>query len=544
MRQRFNIALADGMLAGKMVHASVTLALTAIAFTQPHGRLEGRVVVHGREHQPVFDAMVTLSAADGSRPPRTAATDESGRFVFEDIADGLYEVTATKRAFLRSPYGARRPEGAGTPLEIEGGRPLSGVVVTLWPAAVITGIVLDPGGHPLADAPVSALQSVAARSGQRTLATVSGRAVTDDRGVYRIFGLAPGQYAIAVLPPPKMRASTAQRTLTAVYYPGTVDPSAAVAVSVQAGEEKDAVDVQMQLVPSVTITAMVQPPSAVELAQLSLTATVVTHSTIAALAIRRPAGVAGDGTMMASGVPPGRYVISVSGITRDRARPDAPIATWWGRAEGIAGGDDRTALTVILRPASVVSGTVRTDTTIPLPAGRAVEVRLVSDPSEPVAYSAAVAAGRDGTFRFTAVPPGRFSLSARAAGVADVTDRVLEVAPDQMIGDVIIRVTDRLATVAGMVVDTAGQPQADVAVVLFPADKRYWRDRSPRIRELRTSAKGAFVAAGLPPGDYLIATSEDSDLLDAAMLERLSAGTDLSRLVLDEPRVYRHTVVR
>ena len=66
------------------------------------------------------------------------------------------------------------------------------------PGSVITGIVIDENGEPSPGTPVRAYRYVL-RTGERSLQQV-GQDTTDDRRVYRIFQLQPGDYVVSAVP--------------------------------------------------------------------------------------------------------------------------------------------------------------------------------------------------------------------------------------------------------------------------------------------------------------------------------------------------------
>lgn len=143
------------------------------------------------------------------------------------------------------------------------------------PGAIIAGRVVDERGEPVARANVQAhtFQYV---NGNRMLAPVSQSAVpsegfsmplrasTDDRGEYRLFWLAPGEYYISVtarsqvsasstadigaLPSPErglgpmMFGRQSPESWSPIYYPGVTDPEAASRVTVAAASEVRGID--------------------------------------------------------------------------------------------------------------------------------------------------------------------------------------------------------------------------------------------------------------------------------------------------------------
>src|ERR1700722_9856839 len=50
--------------------------------------------------------------------PLTTRTESSGSFVFQNVPDGLYLLIATREPYFPAGYGQRRPEGHGTPVEV------------------------------------------------------------------------------------------------------------------------------------------------------------------------------------------------------------------------------------------------------------------------------------------------------------------------------------------------------------------------------------------------------------------------------------------
>src|SRR6185295_20123635 len=109
--------------------------------------------------------------------------------------------TATKPAYLPGTYGAKRPDRPGTPIVLTDGQRVAGIAVALARGGVIAGTIRSAAGRPVEGMQVIALPV----SGPvpRTItpfATTNDSSFTDDRGAYRIFGLRPGGYTVAVVP--------------------------------------------------------------------------------------------------------------------------------------------------------------------------------------------------------------------------------------------------------------------------------------------------------------------------------------------------------
>jgi hypothetical protein len=153
------------------------------------------VVVVAGSGQPARRARVNLSAPEAGN--RTTTTDDLGRFAFSALPVGRFNLSASKPGHLNATYGQRSPGRSGTPIQLADGQRLQ-VQMQIWRGGVITGTVLDEHGEAIPNTPVRALRYVL-QNGQRTLQQ-AGTGQTDDRGTYRIFGLQPGDYLISAVP--------------------------------------------------------------------------------------------------------------------------------------------------------------------------------------------------------------------------------------------------------------------------------------------------------------------------------------------------------
>jgi protocatechuate 3,4-dioxygenase beta subunit len=111
--------------------------------------------------------------------------------------------------------------------------------------AVIAGRVVDEMGDPVfnatirIEAPSAGPAEVIGPNSPRPIAFTS----TDDRGEYRLTGLAAGTFAVAVIRANIITTNGQARTnFVLVYYPGTSAPDRAEPVRLQQGEERSGVD--------------------------------------------------------------------------------------------------------------------------------------------------------------------------------------------------------------------------------------------------------------------------------------------------------------
>jgi len=165
------------------------------------GLVVGRVI-DGATNAPLTGVIVMMTGGSpavtpgGMRPTRVIV-DPQGRFVFNELPAGSFNITATKAGYLNGVYGALRPDSAGRPLQLQDGERASDVVLRLWRFSTISGTVTDDAGDPVPYARVQALKRTIV-AGRWKLVNSNIGADVDQRGVYRITGLLPGDYALVI----------------------------------------------------------------------------------------------------------------------------------------------------------------------------------------------------------------------------------------------------------------------------------------------------------------------------------------------------------
>jgi len=164
--------------------------------TTPTARLSGRVIA-SESGKPIKRARVFITAADVPSG-RGMLTDDNGVYEFTELPAGRYTINASKSGYIQLSYGQRRPLQAGTPLQLLDGQQLRNIDFALPKGGVIAGRVADETGDVMPGVAVQVLRYQSQQGERRAVAT--GQAQTDDRGVYRIWGLNPGNYYVSALP--------------------------------------------------------------------------------------------------------------------------------------------------------------------------------------------------------------------------------------------------------------------------------------------------------------------------------------------------------
>jgi protocatechuate 3,4-dioxygenase beta subunit len=546
------------------------------------GTITGTIISDETSAKPVRRAIVNLSSSSDFLRTRVTITDDAGRFTFTSLPAANFSLSANKPGYVTAYYGGKRPaRGPGVPIALADGQRLA-VSLKMLRGAVVTGTVSDPSGRPIqAQVQVMQYQTI---GGERILQPAPGASflgsASDDRGIYRIYGLAPGEFIISA----SVRSASADlrlvgpgeidwaRQLTqpgssptpppaaqtvgfaTIYYPGTPDAAAASVVSLSPGEERTGIDISLQMVPTARIEGTIVDPDGrrATTAQVTLLPKII----VGDMFLSMPRATVADGRFVAAGVPPGSYVVTARGRGAGPVgapaggRAGAAAPSLWAMTDITVSGQNLSGLELQLQPGLPLSGRV------------AFESATGQKPANITSYRASLGPWRsgtgtsvgitvpampleaDGTFRFASVVPGRYGVSAYGgssppgetpawvmksvtASGRDVTDQPLDIRPRDEPPEIVITFTDKVTEITGTLLDPAGRPTSGLSIIVVPVNREFWNMNSRRIRPVTPASDGKFKLAGLPPGEYYIAAVTDyeySDLYDASFLEQLTAG--------------------
>jgi hypothetical protein len=216
------------------------------------GTLEGVVMREGTD-TPIAGARVYLApgAFESLRslfanPPATfpsTVADSRGRFSFVNLAPRGYLLFAAADGYITREFG-QSPKGvAGIAVNVLSGQTTRDLSVWLSPAASISGRILDPNTrNPVPSIPVYLVRQRYDAVGTKGFAPVR-KTTTNDRGEYRLIGLAHGRYHVmaGTEQPHGAEFAGVNQLQTSpyglTYYPGSTELDLAVRVVVEPGAE-------------------------------------------------------------------------------------------------------------------------------------------------------------------------------------------------------------------------------------------------------------------------------------------------------------------
>jgi hypothetical protein len=376
--------------------------------------IAGVIISDDQTPAPLRRAIVKLSG-DELSISRAAISDDDGRFTFASLPAGRYAMTASKPAFITTAYGAKRPGRPGITFAVTEGQHVTDIAVHMPRGAVIAGTITTATGQGAVGASVVVALVPSAGSGSTQAATVA-TATTDDRGVYRVFGLLPGDYLVAAIPARPglgdvtvmgsaeldaafqelergVRGTAPGRVATPsgasnappakgstvgaapVFFPGTSVGADATVVALSTGEERDGVDFGLNLVSVIAIDGVITSPlGPLTNAELRITP--------AALTLKLPVGASSpsllgvgapvlslpptpEGRFKYTGLTPGRYTIQARSVATagntgraGNGGDGGGASVWFASVDVTATGEDIAGLTLSLQPAMRVSGRV------------------------------------------------------------------------------------------------------------------------------------------------------------------------------------------
>jgi hypothetical protein len=244
----------NGLLTKAQSEATPKTAATPVANASPSptitGTIKGRLVAD--DGQPLTNANVMVQSLTAAPAVKPARVDAEGRFTFDDLPPAAYLVIATAPGYIDQSTSLGEP--SEWPRHLIG----SSVRITMIKGGVITGTITNAKGEPITGVPVHATMSSGKSSSLTSFFNGGGGAESDDRGVYRIYGLLPGQYLVQAGGKGSFGQSSASGFDIDVptYYPSATRDTA-VPVAVRGGDETTGIDIKYRGAEGRTISGFV-----------------------------------------------------------------------------------------------------------------------------------------------------------------------------------------------------------------------------------------------------------------------------------------------
>ena len=215
------------------------LCIQAQATTQKvaNASISGKVTIKGNPAVGVvIIAMDSHDRFNSTMKGHRARTDQTGSYRITNLSAGTYEISPITPALV--------PANQSESIVLSEGEEVQDVNFSLVPGGVITGKITDFEGEPLIGQPVRVSpvsEGIPSRS-SRTLMRRLFDNMTDDRGVYRAFGLPPGKYKVSV-GESDHGSKSSREYFKEAFYPSVTDAAKATVIEVTEGSVTNDVDI-------------------------------------------------------------------------------------------------------------------------------------------------------------------------------------------------------------------------------------------------------------------------------------------------------------
>ena len=487
-------------------------------------RVVSGVVMSGANGQPLQGAGLTLRDTTDFQSVAQTTSDAEGRFSFQSLADGRYELTASHRGFVTSAY--EEHNGDSTAIVTGKGLVTTGLVLTLAPQAVIYGTVSEDSGDPVPHALVS-LYRLNGRGGTGRMVR-AGLANADEMGRYELGSLAPGTYYLCAAgtpwyathrrsasveqigPPDQQPPSPLDVAYPTTCYPDVTDSAGAEPIPVQAGDRVP-VNLMLHAVPAVHI--FIHVPSlnarggfvAPQLNQEVFGISTPANGTYNFIRDPNLANQDSPATVEIEGLAPGQYQVQLGDASRS------------GQSSRFASVDASAAdvsLDASSMPAmAAVSGKVAMAGGGSLPASLSISLLPEQDIQSGVAPGGFAPVAPDGSFQIPGVRPGDYEVRLNAAGTTLAVTQLA--ATGAAAGGRILHVGSAPISIAALAAPANasvygfaqrdGKPAPGVFVLLVPispnAGREAWQPN-------QTDSDGSFLFLHVMPGAYRLVAIE------------------------------------
>ena len=208
----------------------------------PDATVAGKVTLKGK---PAPGVVVGLRSSQPTQfdPTFKGTTDQEGNYLITDVPGGSYVIAPVTPSFVVSEVNSSR----GQTVVITESEKVEGIDFELVRGGVITGKITDADGHPIIEERVNLLPADQRNPRGPAYSSMQGFQ-TDDRGVYRIFGIRPGRYKVSVGEGENMfyrGAGRGRPPQPTTFYPDVTDQMKAAVVEINEGTEATGIDITL-----------------------------------------------------------------------------------------------------------------------------------------------------------------------------------------------------------------------------------------------------------------------------------------------------------
>ncbi len=495
---------------GRHAISCILLVISTVSFAQAQtapdktsgATITGKVTIKGKA-APGIGVVLVLDLQGEQRVTRYKAfTDDTGTYRITNVPPGKYSAQTAAPAFLGGGGHLSSLVKTAT-LLIAKDETVENINFELVRGGVITGKVTDSDGRPLIEETISLHSAEPNPSYGSPVRYMQ----TDDRGVYRIFGIPPGNYKVAV-GTNEVSPSWEIPRFRQTFHPDVTDASQATIINVTEGSETTNVDITIKggertysirgrIIDGDTGRPVANVP-------YGITAYIdpYTRSGLSDGSVSN-----GDGEFKWENLRPGKYAVYVDNVSD---------SAWYAEEAPFEVFDrDITGLVVKLLKPITASGVVVVEGTDDKSAlAKLTRAQVVARIENASRTTQSVGVQPDGRFRFTSLSPGVATFGVEGKGL-----ELVRVERNGVVQPAAIPIRDREqitglrlivhyydASIRG-VINVENDAPLPANAKLYVSLKKLGEpvrplDQSGSYRSIDVDSRGQFVAEGLSPGTY------------------------------------------
>ncbi|MEP6818313.1 MAG: carboxypeptidase-like regulatory domain-containing protein, partial [bacterium] len=191
-------------------------------------------------------AAVNISYFENKTVAKTT-TDEDGNYKLTGLAAGRFIIFPLAKSYVVLKGSAYK--GPGQEVNVAEGETIAKIDFPLVRGGVVTGRITAAEGHPIIAERVNIVLKDSNPDAGPQMGMLGGtRNQTDDRGVYRVYGLGPGNYKVSVGQAPSAGGAASimgmgGSSYVKTFYPGVEDEARATIIEIKEGTEVSNVDI-------------------------------------------------------------------------------------------------------------------------------------------------------------------------------------------------------------------------------------------------------------------------------------------------------------
>ncbi len=211
----------------------------------PTASISGRVTIEGKGAAGITVTVTTSSSGLEKRTVAKTTTDGDGKYQLTGLAAGQFTIMPVAKAFVVLTGDEYKEPGQS--ITVADGETIEKIDFALIRGGVITGRITDTDGHPVIGERVNVMAEDLRDTGGAISIFDGPRNKTDDRGIYRVYGLRPGNYKVSI-------GQTADAGNVAImgmggsqypktFYPGVAEEAKATSLEISDGTEVSNIDI-------------------------------------------------------------------------------------------------------------------------------------------------------------------------------------------------------------------------------------------------------------------------------------------------------------